>query len=75
MANGLALARHFRGVTRERAREYREALLEVTAGTVEEFGAWLSGSADGLSLVVMGSEECMASASAYVDVVEEVEGG
>lgn len=75
MANGIALARHFRGVTRERAREYREALLEVTAESVQEFAGWLGGSAGGMSLVVMGSEECMTSASAYVDVVEAVEGG
>lgn len=74
MANGLALARHFRGVTRERTRAHRESLLGVTAEAVQEFAGWLSRSAGGMSLVVMGSEECIASASAYVNVVEAVEG-
>lgn len=63
MANGIAIMRHLRGLSIDLIEEYRNSLLAVTRGSIGDFADWLSSSSNSLSVCVMGSDDCLKSAS------------
>ncbi len=63
MANGMAIMRYLRGLSPEKGEEFRNSLLGVTAESIKDFSLWLNASAESMRICVMGSRECIDSAS------------
>ncbi len=70
MANGMAIMRHLRGLSAEKGEEFRNSLLAVTAESIRDFSNWLNASSGNMRICVMGSMECIDSAS--IKEIEEL---